>query len=72
VSRWVLSRQKEEGSRNRANTQQDRDKKAEGLGPKWGKSGGVTEDGIGVLGGVSHYIPIGYTRFSMGELPHLS
>jgi len=45
--------------------QQDRDKKAAGLGLKWGKSGGVTEGGFGVFEIVSHFIPTGYKRFSI-------
>jgi hypothetical protein len=44
---------KAEGSRNRANTQQDRDNKPARMGLKWGKSGGVTEDQIGGLAVVS-------------------
>jgi hypothetical protein len=51
------------------NNRQDWDKKAAGLGLKWGKSGGVTEGEIGVYAVVSLYIPIGYKRFSMDGSP---
>ena len=42
------------------------------LGPKWGKSGGVTEDPIGVLAVVSCWEIMGYKRFSMRDFPRFS
>jgi hypothetical protein len=68
----AVGRKNSDSSRNRANTQQDRDKKAAGIGLKWGKSGGVNEDHIGVLAVVSLCIPIGYKHFSMRGLPYFS
>jgi len=70
MGNMAVRRKKSEGSKNRANTQQDRDKKVAGMGLKWGKSGGVTEDQIGVFAVVSPSIPIVYERFSIVELPH--
>jgi hypothetical protein len=50
---------------NGIKVQQDRDKKAAKIGQKWGKSGGVNGDEIGVLAVVSLFISMGYERFPM-------